>query len=153
MKQYITHCEWEHKMNAYKINEVFLHTDGKVYQCVRAEGTCEGCALRCGWDCPGRSCTGDERKDGIDVKYVLVTKPVDGMLFHAENGRMYRLTEGTHWGSQCACDTYPSMGCVALDIAVFKTPFLNWYWALVEEDSPAPVEPAVVKIGDSVMKS
>lgn len=34
MKQYSTHCEWDHKMNEYKINEIFLHTDGKVYQCM-----------------------------------------------------------------------------------------------------------------------
>lgn len=27
----------ELKMNEYNINEIFLHTDGKVYQCVRAE--------------------------------------------------------------------------------------------------------------------
>lgn len=125
-------------MNEYKINETFIHTDGKVYQCVRSEGTCEGCALRCGWDCPGRSCTGDERKDCIDVKYVLVTEPVDGMLYRAENGRMYRLTKGKHWG-RCACDTDLSLSCAALDRAVFKTPLLDWYWAPVEEDAPAPV--------------
>ena len=128
-------------MNEYKINEIFLHTDGKVYQCVRAEGTCEGCALRCGWDCPGRSCTGDERKDGIDVKYILVTGPSDGMIYRAENGRMYRLTEGDHLNPKCSCNTAPSLGCAELDLAVFGIVLsCGWYWAPVKEDAPAPVE-------------
>lgn len=128
-------------MNEYKINEIFLHADGKVYQCVRAEGTCEGCALRCGWDCPGRSCAGDERKDGIDIKYVLVTGPSDGMIYRAENGRMYRLTEGDHWNPLCSCNTAPSLGCAELDLAVFGIVLsCGWYWAPVKEDAPAPVE-------------
>ena len=121
-------------MNEYKINEIFLHADGKVYQCVRAEGTCEGCALRCGWDCPGRSCTGDERKDGIDIKYVLVTGPSDGMIYRAENGRMYRLAKGGHLDHQCACDD-DSLSCGTLDTDVFGGCLsLGWYWAPVEEE-------------------
>lgn len=139
MKQYSTHCEWEHKVNAYKINEVFLHTDGKIYQCVMAEGTCEGCALRCEWDCPGRSCTGDERKDGIDVKYVLVTEPSDGMLYRAEDGKMYQLKYGDPPSVGCACNA-GMYGCAYLNEEVFGDSYLpDWYWGPVEEDAPAPV--------------
>lgn len=63
MKQYSTHCEWDHKMNEYKINEIFLHTDGKVYQCMewdhyqkkeseysRKEQECAARMLRDGYD-------------------------------------------------------------------------------------------------------
>lgn len=128
MKQYITHWEWEHKMNEYKINEIFIHTDGKVYQCVRAEGTCEGCALRCGWDCPGRSCTGDERKDGIDVKYVLVTEPSDGMLYRAGDGKMYQLKYRDTPSVGCTCNA-GMYGCGCLDDRVCRI-VLEWdrYW-------------------------
>lgn len=126
-------------MNEYKINEIFIHTDGKVYQCVRAEGTCEGCALRCGWDCPGRSCTGDERKDGIDVKYVLVTEPADGMLYRAGDGKMYQLKYGDPPSVGCACNV-GMYGCAFLNEEVFGDDYLpGWCWGPVEEDAPAPV--------------
>ena len=78
----------------YAIGEVFRHTDGRVYRCVKGE-TCDGCAFRCaGNDCEGPYCDG--RSDGRSVKFIAVTKPSDGMLFRAKNGRMYQLTEGYH---------------------------------------------------------
>lgn len=122
----------------YAVGEVFRHTDGKAYRCVEGE-TCEGCAFGLGGYRCSECCGPRWRTDGRSVIFTEVTKPVDGMLYRAENGRMYRLAEGSHYDHQCACDTAPSLGCSALDRAVFKTPLLDWYWAPVEED--APVEP------------
>ena len=129
----------EFKINEYRINEVFRHTDGKIYQCVEAEN-CEGCAFRCaGNNCGGPYCDG--RSDSRSVKFILIKKPADGMLFRAENGRMYRLTEGEHWNPRCCCNTAPSVGCAELDLAVFGSVLsCGWYWKPVEEDAPAPVE-------------
>lgn len=152
-------------MKEYKINEIFIHTDGKVYQCVEAENgeRCERCAFvrgeyRCAEVCIGPR----SRTDGRSVIFIEVTEPADGMLYRAKNGRMYRLAKGIHYDHQCACDTAPSLGCSALDRAVFKTPLLDWYWAPVEEEAPVEspkspeppklhIELAVVKVeGDTV---
>lgn len=140
----------------YRIGEVFRHTDGQLYRCVGGE-TCEGCAFTfCDSDCRNLRCGAIRRKDGNYVKFIEVTKPVEGMLYRAENGRMYRLAEGSHYDHLCACDTDPSRSCGSLDKAIFGGALLDWYWAPVEED--APVEPpkrhielAVVKVeGDEV---
>ena len=140
MKQYSIHCEWEHKMNEYKINEIFIHTDGKAYQCVEGE-TCEGCAFRCtGNDCGGPYCDG--RSDGRSVKFIAVTEPVEGMLYRAKNGRMYRRMKGSHWDHQCACDDDNSLSCAALDTTIFGGFLLRGYWAPIAEDTPAPAEPS-----------
>lgn len=126
------------ELKEYMINEVFRHTDGRVYRCVKGE-TCEGCAFRCaGNDCGGPYCEG--RSDGRLVKFIAVTKPSDGMLYRAENGRMYRLTGGSHWKHQCACDDDNSLSCGALDTIVFGGVLLGWYWAPVAEAAPVPVE-------------
>lgn len=149
-------------MKEYKIGEVFRHTDGKAYQCVEGE-TCEGCAFRCtGNDCVGPYCDGGS--DGRPVKFIAVTKPVEGMLYRAKNGRMYRLTEGSHWDHWCACDDDPERSCAELDMAVFGDRGPRWYWAPTTDyapasaESPRPVESpkrhielAVVKVeGDKV---
>lgn len=149
-------------MKEYKIGEVFRHTDGKAYQCVEGE-TCEGCAFRCtGNDCVGPYCDGGS--DGRPVKFIAVTKPVEGMLYRAKNGRMYRLAEGSHWDHWCACDDDPERSCAELDMAVFGDRGPRWYWAPTtdyapaSDESPKPVEPpkrhielAVVKVeGDKV---
>lgn len=145
------------ELKEYKIGEAFKHTDGRVYRCVKGE-TCEGCAFRCaGNDCGGPYCDG--RSDGRSVKFIAVTKPSDGMLFRAGNGRMYRLTQGSHWKHQCACDDDNSLSCGALDTIVFGCAYSGWHWSLVEEDvlvePPKPPEPpkrhielAVVKVED-----
>lgn len=149
-------------MKEYKIEEVFRHTDGKAYQCVEGE-TCEGCAFRCtGNDCVGPYCDG--RSDGRSVKFIAVTEPVEGMLYRAKNGRMYRLAEGSHWDHWCACDDSPERSCAELDMAVFGGRCTRWYWAPTTDCAPAsdesskPVESpkrhielAVVKVeGDKV---
>lgn len=149
-------------MKEYKIGEVFRHTDGKAYQCVEGE-TCEGCAFRCtGNDCVGPYCDGGS--DGRPVKFIAVTEPVEGMLYRAKNGRMYRLAEGSHWDHWCACDDDPERSCAKLDMAVFGDRGPRWYWAPTtdyapaSDESPKPVEPpkrhielAVVKVeGDKV---
>lgn len=149
----------EKKEKEYAVGEVFRHADGKVYQCVEDEH-CEGCAFEPGDDnCCSLYCSSCAREDGRSVKFILVTEPSDGMLYRAENGRMYRLTKGNHWDKQCACDDDKSRSCAALDRSVFGDLLpTGWYWALVEEDAPVPVEPpkhhielAVVKVeGDTV---
>lgn len=123
----------------YRIGEAFRHTDGKVYQCVE-EGNCRRCAFGIGAYRCAEVCIGPRsRTDGRSVGFTEVTKPAEGMLFRAENGRMYRLTKGKHWGRRCACDTDPSLSCGALDSALFGNILIGWHWAPVEED--APVKP------------
>lgn len=151
-------------MKEYKIGEVFRHTDGKVYQCVGAVG-CDGCAF--GDDeyrCDEMHCGPQTRTDGRSVIFTEVTKPTEGMLYRAKNGRMYRLAEGSHWDHWCACDDDPERSCAELDMAVFGGRGPRWYWAPTTDYAPAsdesskPVESpkrhielAVVKVeGDKV---
>lgn len=132
---------------------------------ISVEGeTCEGCAFRCtGNDCVGPYCDGGS--DGRPVKFIAVTEPVEGMLYRAKNGRMYRLAEGSHWDHWCACDDDdPERSCAELDMDVFGDRGPRWYWAPTtdyapaSDESPKPVEPpkrhielAVVKVeGDKV---
>lgn len=131
---------------------------------ISVEGeTCEGCAFRCtGNDCVGPYCDGGS--DGRQVKFIAVTEPVEGMLYRAKNGRMYRLAEGSHWNHWCACDDDPKRSCAELDMAVFGGRGPSWYWAPTTDYAPAsdesskPVESpkrhielAVVKVeGDKV---
>lgn len=127
----------------YAVGEVFRHTDGKLYRCVENK-ICKGCAFKyldmgCLY---GLNCRSTDREDGRSVKFIAVTEPSEGMLFRAENGRVYRLTKGEHGEHFCVCDTGPWLNCSGLDRAVFGYVLLNdWYWAPVEEDAPAPVEP------------
>lgn len=127
-------------MKEYKIGEVFRHTDGKAYQCVE-DKHCDGCAFKPIDDgCRNLKCGSSFREDGRSVKYIKVTLPSDGMMFRAENGRMYRLTQGSHWDHQCACDDDNSLSCGALDTivfggALFGGALLGWYWSPVEEDA------------------
>ena len=131
------------KKKEYAVGEVFRHTDGKLYRCVESE-ICKGCAFNylnigCLY---GLNCRSTDREDGRSVKFIAVTEPAEGMLFRAENGRMYRLTRGEHGEHFCVCDTIPRMNCSELDRAVFGYVLSNdWYWYTVEEDAPAPVEP------------
>lgn len=152
-------------MKEYKIGEVFRHTDGKAYQCVEGE-TCKRCAFSAGeYKCAEVCCGPWSRTiDGRMVVFVEVTKPTEGMLYRAKNGRMYRLAEGSHWDHWCACDDDPERSCAELDMAVFGGRGPRWYWAPTtdyapaSDESPKPVEPpkrhielAVVKVeGDKV---
>lgn len=149
----------KNEKKGYAVGEVFRHTDGKVYQCVEDEH-CGGCAFEYNdSDCRSLYCSSLGREDGRPVKFILVAEPAEGMLYRAENGRMYRLAKGGHWDHQCACETDPPLSCAALDKAVFGGCLsLGWYWSPVEEDAPTPVESpkrhielAVVKVeGDTV---
>lgn len=147
----------------YAVGEVFRHTDGKAYRCVEGE-TCEGCAFGLGGYRCSECCGPRWRTDGRMVVFVEVTKPTEGMLYRAKNGRMYRLAEGSHWDHWCACDDDPERSCAELDMAVFGGRGPRWYWAPTtdyapaSDESPKPVEPpkrhielAVVKVeGDKV---
>lgn len=131
------------KKKEYAVGEVFRHTDGKLYRCVESK-ICKGCAFKyldmgCLY---GLNCRSTDREDGRSVKFIAVTEPAEGMLYRAENGRMYRLAKGKHWLNSCVCDDDSSLSCHAIDRAVFGD-FLSaeWYWSPVEEDAPAPVEP------------
>lgn len=129
------------KKKEYAVGEVFRHTDGKLYRCVEDEH-CEGCAFEyCDSDCRSLYCCSFGREDGRSVKFIAVTEPAEGMLYRAENGRVYRLTKGSHWDHRCTCDDDSSLSCHAIDWAVFGGALLDWYWSPVEEDAPAPVEP------------
>ena len=126
----------------YEIGEVFRHTDGKVYQCVESE-LCKGCTFKyrdIGCLC-GLNCRSTDREDGRNVKYIMVTEPSDGMLYRAEDGKMYQLKYGEPSSSGCACNV-GMYGCGCLNEEVFGDVYLpGWYWAPVEEDAPAPVDP------------
>lgn len=133
-------------MKEYKIGEVFRHTDGKAYQCVEGE-TCKRCAFSAGEYRCAEVCIGPRsRTDGRSVIFTEVTKPTEGMLYRAKNGRMYRLAEGSHWDHWCACDDDPERSCAELDMAVFGGRGPRWYWAPTtdyapaSDESPKPVE-------------
>ena len=153
------------KKKEYAVGEVFRHTDGKLYRCVESK-ICKGCAFKyldmgCLY---GLNCRSTDREDGRSVKFIAVTEPAEGMLYRAENGRMYRLAEGSHWDHWCACDDDPERSCAELDMAVFGGRGPRWYWAPTTDYAPAsdesskPVESpkrhielAVVKVeGDNV---
>lgn len=153
------------KKKEYAVGEVFRHTDGKLYRCVESK-ICKGCAFKyldmgCLY---GLNCRSTDREDGRSVKFIAVTEPAEGMLYRAENGRMYRLAEGSHWDHWCACDDDPERSCAELDMAVFGGRGPRWYWAPTTDYAPAsdesskPVESpkrhielAVVKVeGDTV---
>lgn len=126
----------------YAIGEVFRNTGGKVYQCVEGAEDCMRCAFGSGeYRCAEICCGPRSRTDGRSVIFTEVTKPVEGTLYRAGNGRMYRLTKGNHWDKQCACDDDSSLSCYDIDYAVFKNNFLDWHWAPIEEDTPVPVDP------------
>lgn len=133
----------KNEKKGYAVGEVFRHTDGKLYRCVESK-ICKGCAFKyrdmgCLY---GLNCRSTDREDGRSVKFIAVTEPAEGMLYRAENGRMYRLAKGEHSEHFCVCDTGPWLNCSELDRAVFGYVLLNdWYWSPVEEDAPAPVEP------------
>lgn len=129
------------KKKEYEIGEVFRHTDGKVYQCVEAEN-CKVCAFGSGaYRCAEMCCGPRSRTDGRSVIFTEVTKPADGMLFSAEDGKMYQLKYGEPSSSGCACNV-GMYGCGCLNEEVFGDDYLpGWYWAPVEEDAPAPAEP------------
>lgn len=116
----------------YKLGEVFKHTDGNVYRCVEGET----CAFRlAGKDCYSPYCDSSGRSDGLNVNYIPVTEPVDGMLFCTEDGSMYRLTKGDHFSNFCVGETDAPFSCTDLDQAVFGHNLSHaWYWAPVEEE-------------------
>lgn len=123
----------------YKVGEVFKHTDGKFYQCVE-DAYCGDCAFLGDAECLALPCVSSDRKDGCNVKYIPVTRPVEGMLYRAENGRMYRLAEGSHWDHWCACDDDPERSCAELDMAVFGGCGPRWCWAPTTDYAPASDE-------------
>lgn len=126
----------------YKVGEVFKHIDGKFYQCVE-DYYCGGCAFLGDAECLALPCVSSERKDGCNVKYIPVTRPVDGMLYRAENGRMYRLTlTNPNPDIHCACNEgATTVMCKDITREVFKySLFCLCWWVPVAEDAPAPVE-------------
>lgn len=126
-------------MNEYKINEIFIHTDGKVYQCMEG-GNCERCAFGSGEYRCAEVCIGPRsRTDGRSVIFTEVTEPVDGMLYRAGDGKMYQLKYGDPPSVGCACNV-GMYGCACLNEEVFGDDYLpDWCWGPVEEDAPAPV--------------
>lgn len=125
----------------YEIGEVFRHTDGKVYQCVEDEHCGGGAFEYNDSDCLSLYCSLFGREDGRSVKFILVTEPADGMLFRAEDGKMYQLKYGEPSLFGCACNA-GMCGCGCLNEEVFGDDYLpGWHWAPAEEAAPAPVDP------------
>lgn len=118
-------------MNEYKINEIFIHTDGKVYQCVEAENgeRCDGCAFGSGEYRCAEVCIGPRsRTDGRSVIFIEVTEPADGMLYRAGDGEMYQLKYKDPPSVGCTCNV-GMYGCGCLDDRVCRI-VLEWdrYW-------------------------
>ena len=90
-------------MKEYKVGEIFGYK-GKVFQCVEDStevgcGSC--CALR--GDCDKCLCSCEERQDETNVHFVEVTELKDGMMFRAENGKLYRFSPDIALGEDCSC--------------------------------------------------
>lgn len=128
-------------MKEYMVGEVFRYENGKVYQCVEFND-CRGCAFSRTESCTSYSCLSEDRNDGKAVQYIEVTEPVEGMLYRAEDGSMYRLMKDDYTDHPCVCDVSVSLHCTDLDKAVFGDVVpAEWYWAPVVEDATSPVEP------------
>lgn len=97
--------------NEYKVGEIFEH-DGEVLQCVIDTGEYQPrlCKPYCAFSPPAASCanyacTREERSDGKSVHFTRVTELKEGMLFRAENGKLYRFTTDLKDGEKCSCQT------------------------------------------------
>lgn len=120
-------------MKEYMVGEVFRHENGKVYQCVEFND-CRRCVFLRTESCTSYSCLSEDRNDGKAVQYIEVTEPVEGMLYRAEDGSMYRLMKDDYTGHMCVCDVSVSLHCTDLDKAVFRDAVpAEWYWVPVEE--------------------
>lgn len=87
-------------MKEYKVGEIF-ELNGEIFQCVEdpRDFDCEDCMLCV--DC--FPCSESSREDGKNVHFVKVTEITEGMLFRADNGKLYRFTTDLKDGEKCSC--------------------------------------------------
>lgn len=87
-------------MKEYKVGEIF-ELNGEIFQCVEdpRDFNCEDCMLCV----DGFPCSESSREDGKNVHFVKVTEITEGMLFRADNGKLYRFTTDLKDGEKCDC--------------------------------------------------
>lgn len=87
-------------MKEYKVGEIF-ELNGEIFQCVEdpRDFDCEDCMLCV----DGFPCSESSREDGKNVHFVKVTEITEGMLFRADNGKLYRFTTDLKDGEKCSC--------------------------------------------------
>lgn len=87
-------------MKEYKVGEIF-ELNGEIFQCVEdpRDFDCEDCMLCV----DGFPCSESSREDGKNVHFVKVTEITEGMLFRADNGKLYRFTTDLKDGEKCDC--------------------------------------------------
>lgn len=87
-------------MKEYKVGEIF-ERNGEIFQCVEdpRDFDCEDCMLCV----DGFPCSESSREDGKNVHFVKVTEITEGMLFRADNGKLYRFTTDLKDGEKCDC--------------------------------------------------
>lgn len=136
-------------MVEHKIGELIRQT-AVTYMCVPTQQTeqednspahaalvCVGCALR-KKDCSDYICGKSARTDKQRVHYEIVYEPVDGMLFRASNGKLYRCTfkDSRDTKHDCACYV-DCHDCSYIESEAFGLPGNNplLHWVPVEEPS------------------
>lgn len=129
-------------MVEHRIGEV-IRQAAVTYMCVHAQQTeqednspvyaalvCVGCALR-KEDCSDYICGKSARSDHQRVRYEIVYEPVDGMLFRASNGKLYRCTlkDSQNTKHDCACYV-DCIDCAYIESEAFglpgNHPLLHW---------------------------
>lgn len=100
-------------MREYKIGEIFGYK-GKIFQCVEdsPEVPCGSCCAFRG-KCGVCVCSTEERQDDTSVHFVEVTELKDGMMFRAENGKLYRFSPDIAPGEDCSC-MEPDCSCTKI---------------------------------------
>lgn len=121
----------------YCINEAF-QVDGKTYMCVETEGGPTYCSL-CSFprqesNCLQLECSCYYREDGKSVLYREITKPAVGLLYHSEDGTLYRFQCGVPDSNDCACTT--DISCEDISLRLFDYYVSNWHWVPVEKPAP-----------------
>ena len=146
------------KMVEHKVGEL-VRQDAMTYMCVPTQQTeqednspayaalvCVGCALR-KKDCSDYICGKSARSDKRRVHYETVYEPVDGMLFRASNGKLYRCTlkDGQDTKHDCACYV-DCHDCAYIESEAFGLPGNNplLHWVPVEE--PSMIEENLAKL-------
>lgn len=129
-------------MVEHRIGEI-VRQDAVTYMCVPTQQTeqednspvyaalvCVGCALR-KEDCSDYICGKSARSDHQRVRYEIVYEPVDGMLFRASNGRLYRCTLKDSQDTKHDCACYVDChDCAYIESEAFglpgNHPLLHW---------------------------
>lgn len=131
-------------MKEYKVGEIF-ELNGEIFQCVEdpIDFDCEDCMLCV----DGFPCSASGREDGKNVHFVKVTEITEGMLFRADNGKLYRFTTDLKDGEKCSCQI-GGYTCSAILRQIYllnprlwdRLPHERWF-VLVDESEERGVPP------------